>query len=405
MYVASIILVAFGSSVSNDFPFLTALVLVTVTLFALARLWYAKNFEQRYQRLQETAVREFSLLLVIQCSIFSWAAFSVIIHYGQSVQSIMALLFGAAAVAAGTSSLAPRASVHRIFTATIMAPLAMALIPGLGQSGIALLIGTFLLGLFYLREGQMASQAYRDLIYAQFDLEDAAQQLKQLNQAKNQLLGTAAHDIRGPIGAIKTAASQIIKRAPAPARTQELLEMIETSSTDLIDLLDELLDASSIESGEIQLKRSSCDIARLLADRIRLYKAEAETKNIDLTLTLRCKKVLNVDVVKIRQVVDNLITNGIKYTPIDGQVALCLDASKEASLISISDSGSGVQKTEQVDLYKPFTTLSSKTTAGEKATGLGLAIAARIVEAHGGSIHYSDAELGGACFTIRLPTT
>ncbi|MCH7817128.1 MAG: hypothetical protein IIC60_11220 [Proteobacteria bacterium] len=181
LYVLIAVFTIFGSSLRIDYPLVSALVLVSLAILAMVRLWYARSFEDRYRRVGERSVRDFTVLLLIQCSIFSWSAAAIVIHYGESVQSIFALLFGAAAAAAGTSSLAPRVGVHRIFVAAVMIPIVIALIPGFGEAGIVLLLGTLVLGVFYLREGTLASAAYAGLITTQLDLEGAAQQIESLH--------------------------------------------------------------------------------------------------------------------------------------------------------------------------------------------------------------------------------
>ena len=126
-------------------------------------------------------MRGLTVLLLLQCSVFSWSAGAIVVHYGESVQSMFALLFGASAAAAGTSSLAPRSGIHRVFVAAVLIPIGASLVPGLGQPGIVLLLGTAVLAVFYLREGKLASAAYGGLVETRLDLEDAARQIRTLH--------------------------------------------------------------------------------------------------------------------------------------------------------------------------------------------------------------------------------
>ena len=159
VYVVGALVTILGSSIRSDYPFLAMLVVASLSLLAVARVLYARGFESRYDRVGERAVRDFTILLVIQCSIFSWSAGAVAIHYGEEVESILALLFGISAAAAGTSSLAPRVGVHRVFLAALMTPLLVCLIPGFGELGIGLLVGSLVMVAFYLREVTLASAA------------------------------------------------------------------------------------------------------------------------------------------------------------------------------------------------------------------------------------------------------
>lgn len=232
---------------------------------------------------------------------------------------------------------------------------------------------------------------------------ESFEQLIALNQTKNQLLGTAAHDIRGPVGAIKTAADYILKRDPAPERKQHLVKMIESSAGKLLDLLSDILDVSAIEGGELQLKRSQENIAVLIEERVQLYLAQAESKNITVHSNFKDDIQVFVDRVKILQVVDNLLTNAIKYSPQGGEVHVYAGINDDTFTLRVEDSGQGISEQEQRDLFVPFKVLSSTATAGEKATGLGLAIVKNVVQAHGGNVGYEDSSLGGAAFIISLP--
>ena len=180
VYIVCALIAILGSSIRSDYPLMAVLVLLSLCVLAVARILHAKNFAARYDLVGERAVREFTILLLIQCSIFSWSAAATILHYGQGVESTYALLFGAAAGAVGTSSLAPRVGVHRIFLVAVMAPILASLIPGLGQVGVGIFLGSSALVAFYLREVVLASAAYNGLIDTQLDLEAAAQQIETL---------------------------------------------------------------------------------------------------------------------------------------------------------------------------------------------------------------------------------
>lgn len=229
------------------------------------------------------------------------------------------------------------------------------------------------------------------------------EQLRSLNLAKNQLLGTAAHDIRGPVGAIKTAADYIINRDPKPERKASLIQMIESSASGVLSLLSDLLDVSAIEGGELKLNLCEEDFTKLVEERLELYVAKAEEKEIELSSDLENSVIWVIDAIKIRQAIDNLLTNAIKYSPIGGKIEVSLSLTNDSLEFRVNDSGPGISEEERKDLFKPFKVLSSKTTAGEKATGLGLAIAKNVVKAHGGQIKYEDSALGGAAFCISIP--
>ena len=170
-----------GTPLRTEHPGVSAFVVAMLTVLAVARISFGRGFEARYDQVGERAGREFTILLLMQCSVVSFSSAAVVAHYGAASQSLIALLFCVSAAAAGTSSLATRPAIHRIFLAVIMVPIGFALIPGLGQTGVVLLLGTLVLAVFYVREGYAASLAYRGLVTAQLDLVDAVQQVKTLH--------------------------------------------------------------------------------------------------------------------------------------------------------------------------------------------------------------------------------
>ncbi len=227
--------------------------------------------------------------------------------------------------------------------------------------------------------------------------------LLRLNNEKNRLLGTAAHDIRGPLGSIKTAANMLLNRNMDESKATSFLSMIERNSVHLLNLLETLLDVSVIESGQTVLNKSEVDLSALVSERIELYQGEAQAKQLEIRVNIQEALSLNLDEVKIKQLVDNLITNAIKYSPRNNPVEISLSAGNNSVVFCVADNGPGINKKEQQQLFKAYAVLSSEATGGEKKTGLGLAIAKNIVDAHGGKIYYKDRPGGGASFSFELP--
>lgn len=228
-------------------------------------------------------------------------------------------------------------------------------------------------------------------------------ELDKLNNIKNQFLGTAAHDIRGPLGSIKTAADFLITRSPSDERKKILLKMIQNSSVELLKLLDTLLDVSVIESGIIKIDLAQTNISDCLQERIDLYQSEARLKSITLHADITPGIMAEVDQVKLKQVIDNLITNAIKYSEPDSSVGVRLAKRTDTLTLSVQDSGPGISKSEQEHLFKAFSVLSTKATGGEKKTGLGLAIAKSIVDAHKGKVYYQHNDHCHSTFFVDIP--
>lgn len=232
---------------------------------------------------------------------------------------------------------------------------------------------------------------------------ESFQKLKQLNQENKHLLGTAAHDIRGPLGVIYKSA-QLVRSDRCDEETkQKFLSMIENNSADLLTLLDNLLNVSAIETGKLTIDLKQHKLKEIVEERISLYQMDADAKGIEIELNTDFDQETNFDETKIKQVVDNLITNAIKYSPKNGAIHIDINHKGKDIICRIQDSGPGIKKEEQHNLFKPFSVLSSKTTGGEKSVGLGLVISKKIIDAHKGAIAYTDAENGGSCFYFSLP--
>ncbi len=229
-------------------------------------------------------------------------------------------------------------------------------------------------------------------------------ELDKLNKLKNQFLGTAAHDIRGPLGSIKTASDFLLKRSPSPERTEKLLNMIQSSSVDLLELLETLLDISVIESGIPKINKETVNLSEALLERLELYQSEASSKDITIRQKIPANLNAPVDPLKIKQIFDNLITNAIKYSKQDSMVNIKLAETDDSIILSVQDAGPGISEDEQSHLFKAFSVLSTKATGGEKKTGLGLAITKSIVDAHGGKIYYTHNDDTHSTFYVALPT-
>ncbi|MFQ3574085.1 MAG: HAMP domain-containing sensor histidine kinase [Thermodesulfovibrionales bacterium] len=227
-------------------------------------------------------------------------------------------------------------------------------------------------------------------------------ELERLNDIKNQLLGMAAHDLRTPIGAIKSYSEFLLEETSEKLDTEHIyfLTTIKSLSDFMLRLLNDLLDVSIIESGKINLDLRQTDPISLIKDSINILKVFADKKSISIKF-LPPPKIpdIYVDPIRIRQVLDNLLNNAIKFSPKGSTVLMEItDYDEDRLKISISDEGRGIPEAEMDKLFKPFSKTSTEPTGGEKTTGLGLSIAKKIIDAHGGRIYAENREGGGSVF-------
>lgn len=230
-------------------------------------------------------------------------------------------------------------------------------------------------------------------------------ELKHLNQTKDRILRVASHDLRNPVAAIAGLAEFLQEDTDNLNPSQrEIVDAIEEAGKSVVTLLNELLDLSAFDSGQVNLKKESLNLGELLRNLVPLFRGEAERKNIRLELS--CEDALpqiSCDRQQIRRVADNLFSNALKFTPHGGTVTVHVKATGTHVVMNVSDTGPGIPPHEAGALFREFGTTSNLPTGGEKSTGLGLSICHRILNAHRGTIHYTNLPEGGTCFSVTLP--
>ncbi len=268
---------------------------------------------------------------------------------------------------------------------------------------IDLLLSTFENAVQKNKELQEVNQK---LLETQRELREKNKELEKVNAQKDRFLGMAAHDLRNPLGHIFTVADILLEDLDGKITDQqrELLEITKSSSQFMLDLVNDLLDIAKIESGKLNLNLQETDLAALVSQNVTRNRALAGKKNITLEVDVPDDlPPLTVDPGKMEQVLNNLISNAIKYSYPDTTVKIQLARQDDAVLLSVADEGQGIPADEQDKLFQPFERTSVTTTGGEKSTGLGLAIVKRIVEGHHGKIWVESSVGKGTTFYVSLP--
>lgn len=249
-------------------------------------------------------------------------------------------------------------------------------------------------------------EANRKLLEVQRELRDTNKQLEALNAQKNQFLGMAAHDLRNPLGHIALVTDMLMEDLAdrVSAQEMEMLSITKNSSKFMLGLVNDLLDIAKIESGKLNLSLEETDLVALVAQNVERNNALAARKNIDIQFAANGDiPPMMVDPGKLEQVLNNLISNAVKYSYPDTTVTVSLARQSGEVVLSVADEGQGIPVEELGKLFQPFERTSVETTGGEKSTGLGLAIVQKIVEGHGGSIRVESTEGQGTTFYISLP--
>ncbi len=229
--------------------------------------------------------------------------------------------------------------------------------------------------------------------------------LRAVNAEKDKFLSIAAHDLRNPLSSIQGYARLLHEGDHDAATAKKFLEIIIDASDGMLKLLEDLLDISKIEVGAVLLQRRPLDLAPVVQNRVNLADVVAKQKEIAITCSLSRGTIVDMDKHKMEQVIDNLLSNAIKFTMPNKHIHVLVENAGSFVKVSIRDEGVGIPAEEQPRLFKPFSRTTVRPTGNEKSTGLGLAIAHKIVNAHGGEIGVESKVGSGSVFFFTLPKT
>lgn len=248
---------------------------------------------------------------------------------------------------------------------------------------------------------------YNELTNLQRELSKKNRELERLNQQKNRFLGMAAHDLRNPLSALQMYSQFLLEDLSETLGEEhlEFLSIIRSSSRFMLNLVDDFLDIAQIESGKLRLDLWPVDLIALVKDTLALNNVLAVKKQITLRFEsddIELPQLL-LDASKMDQVLQNLISNAIKFSPPETVVTLQINQTGMQVVLSVSDQGPGIPPEEIDRMFDPFERTSVRSSTGEKSSGLGLAIAKKIVVEHDGSL-WVESEVGkGSTFYVALP--
>ena len=169
-------------------------------------------------------------------------------------------------------------------------------------------------------------------------------------------------------------------------------------------MVNDLISDAMMDAHNIAIRREHVDLAAMLGEIVSANRAQAERKKQSIQINAPARQMWSGDPDRLREAVDNLISNAIKYSPIGGNIELTMSHADEHVVIRVSDEGAGLSEEDVSRLFGRFQRLSARPTGGESSTGLGLSIVKRIVELHGGQVGAQSPGPGrGTTFTIRLP--
>jgi signal transduction histidine kinase len=234
--------------------------------------------------------------------------------------------------------------------------------------------------------------------------------LRQANSFKSEILGTVAHDLKNPLGVI-LGRTEILKEmiSGAGALDQNIevqIAYIRDAANRLTEMVDDLVSDAMADALDITIRREPVDISVLVQEVAEANRPIATRKEQSITVVAPADHAAMCDSDRIRDAIDNLVSNAIKYSPIGGTIDLLVAREGDDILVQVRDQGAGLSPEDMSRLFGRFQRLSAKPTAGETSTGLGLSIVKRIVDLHGGRVTVESAGPGkGAAFRMMLPVT
>jgi signal transduction histidine kinase len=238
------------------------------------------------------------------------------------------------------------------------------------------------------------------------EIEDKSRQIEAANRHKSEFLANMSHELRTPLNAIIGFSEVLQERlfGELNEKQAEYTQDILTSGQHLLSLINEILDLSKVEAGRMELELATFDLP-LAIDNARTFVRERATKHgitLDVDVDERLGDYVG-DERKIKQILLNLLSNAVKFTPEGGRIGIHASKTNGTVEISVSDTGIGIPPDDQTTIFEEFRQVGGDYAQKKEGTGLGLTLAKKFVELHGGKI-WVESEVGkGSTFTFTLP--
>jgi signal transduction histidine kinase len=228
--------------------------------------------------------------------------------------------------------------------------------------------------------------------------------LQHEQEIKDRFFRIASHDLKGPLTNIRIAQFYLRKLVGDDPDAADVLDSIETTVASMQEVVDDFLDTAALQQGAITLNFETVQVEELLWEVVTQNSMSAQRKAIALTVG-QAPGTVWADAGLAQQILGNLVSNAIKYSPLGSVVTLSSEIIGEKVRICVADQGPGIPEEERDQLFQAYTKLSTRPTGGESSTGLGLWIASQLVAVQGGAIGVEFPEDGGSIFHIDLPAS
>jgi len=226
---------------------------------------------------------------------------------------------------------------------------------------------------------------------------------KELDRVKSDLISTVCHDLRTPLTTIQGYIDLLAKGGPLTEQQQEFIARMQHSVSSVAQLVSDLLDMGSIETG-FDFEMESADIRAIVTEAVSELRLGVEEKNQSLRIQMPQEMMpIRGHPRRLRQAISNLVDNAVKYTPPGGEITVEVFDSESYITVNVIDSGPGIPLQDQPYVFDKFFRADSPETRGVSGTGLGLSIVKSVVEKHGGRVWLRSTVGSGSTFTLLLP--
>jgi signal transduction histidine kinase len=282
----------------------------------------------------------------------------------------------------------------------------------MARIGYALLLGGVAWGIHRWRSRRLLARnealklqvalATSELLQSKQALEVLNQDLEKLNARKNEFMGIAAHDLRNPLTGLLLE-SELLREETDFERIQVGMDRIQAQGRVMEGLVSRLLNANAIEEGAFHMDMRVFDLSPVVWEALVQFEERAQKKNIQIAQDIPLDPmIVQADPLLVRQVLDNLVSNALKFSLRGTRVEVRLEALARGVRISVQDQGPGLTREDRVHLFGRYRRLSAQPSEGEASVGLGLFIVKQMVDAMQGTIDVESEPGHGACFRVTL---
>jgi signal transduction histidine kinase len=236
------------------------------------------------------------------------------------------------------------------------------------------------------------------------ELTEQNQRLREVDRLKDEFVSLISHEFRTPLTSMHGYVELLREDEDGlTAKQREFLRVLDRNARRLLRLVDDLLFVAQLDAGKLRLAPERVEPAALVRECVETIRPLADTKGVELEVDAPAGAALNADRVRLVQLLDNLLTNGIKFTPGGGRVHVSVRDAAERVVVEVADTGIGIAATDRDQIFERFFRTDRATRRAIPGSGLGLAVVKAIVDAHGGTIAVTGAPGAGTTFRVELP--